>query len=105
MGYPACDELACAAGSSCGFCLRTVASSECPNAIEYNELPRCFESGHPLGSPKVGGLCKGYGECGTNISHDMCRYGTRYLLEVYQRMPCFATPSSPPQPFPPPNLP
>lgn len=75
---PMCGDIVCAAGSSCGSCLRPLNSSVgCPLEASIALLPDCSRVA-------PGALCEGDGECGTSRILNNC--GANH--DVYRREPC-----------------
>ena len=96
----ASGQLPCA-GPIGPYCLRQVASSECPSDI--NTLVNCVGVGGNL-QIAIGGFCEGDGECGTSNDVDNCVIGSSNY-EVWQfaganlrrhHHPHRASPSPPP---------
>ena len=93
----------CDGGEECGFCLRLVSQSECPDGPHALATPHC----DPGVSLPFGQMCEGSGKCGTQQTANNCRYlvdsiGLIYQdWDVYRRDACALSPSQPP-PLPPP---
>ena len=104
--FPECGQ--CDAGAACGYCLRALASDECPPnvaATVNGGFPPCV-----AGRVAPGQLCEGDGSCGTSDRYNNCGYrgGPRigiYMYDLYLHLPCVLSPHVPPTPPAPPALP
>ena len=89
----------CDAGGDCGYCLRLLEQSECPQQVsgaQNGGLPPCEP-----GRVGPGQLCEGDGPCGTSEARDNCGYSTGLLgftqpFDIYLRVACRPDPHAAP---------
>ena len=89
----------CDAGGDCGYCLRLLEQSECPQRVTGTQnggLPPCEP-----GRVGPGQLCEGDGPCGTSEARDNCGYSTGLLgftqpFDIYLRVACRPDPHAAP---------